>query len=207
MAQRLQGAYFTTSKDIGWESDLFQFKGQQFFHKHFSCTNTNEGRGNFTVTADSLILRFEEPAAPLAITTMPCNDKAQSTAFCLKVIDQEKHGIPGVTIRSVKQPTIGVSTDTAGIATLAYRLAQDDSLVVTTVGFLPIYIPLKIHSGQGFTVTLGNVYYVSAGTLLVFPIRKLKSNAFSIKRYPTSNKRFHYQRISDVRALELINSR
>ena len=48
---------------ISFESESFQFTGNRFRYAYSSCTSGGYGNGTYTLTADTLRLRFEVPVS------------------------------------------------------------------------------------------------------------------------------------------------
>ncbi len=208
--QELQGSFTTIARDITFESDLLQFNGSHFLYKRFHCTGTDEGNGSFAVAGGRLVLRFEEPAAPAIVTALPYAGDNYLPVFYFKVLNSASEALPGATVISRKSPVIGASTNELGEAQLAYPPADGNTLVVSTVGFAPVYIPVLSWRSQRFSVSMGNITYISAGAVYSFPVRKLRSNSFILQRYPVNKgpfSRYRYARITSEKARALGESR
>ena len=69
-AQTLEGTYVADpGRDVvRFESETFRFAGQRFHYWFSSCTSGGEGSGTYTLSADTLRLRFEVPVSTAAAT-------------------------------------------------------------------------------------------------------------------------------------------
>lgn len=204
------GTFFTSKKDIGFESDIFQFKSDgSFNYIFFTCTGVGLGHGHYEIiTGDSLQLNFHdcqdcEETIQVDYSTEP----SDSLSINLVVKDYDDQDVlPGANI-FFPETKKGVSANINGSA--SFTVVKPDSLSILKIQFIGLD-PLEIKIPKNTTRLTGSVYLPShwiynSTDSMTFKILKWTSTTLKLRRYPTISKTYKY--ISPDKTHHLIRDR
>ncbi len=116
-SQSMENAiYYTVKKDIGFTSEIFEFKEQnKFNYSLFGCTGSSFGSGTYKVIRDSLYLKFSEK--PFLKKDGIKFNKTSSDSLVINIRVGEKYSdypLPGV-ICNLLDTEIGWQSDFDGL--------------------------------------------------------------------------------------------
>jgi hypothetical protein len=137
------GLYSTSKKDIGYESEIFEFQeGNKFKYAVFGCTGNGIGKGNYRIKRDSLFLEFENcvdcPKIKDIQTFSIPSDSLEIELF----INENSEGIP-LALINVLNTSIGKISDQNGFVNLLLtRKNQTRNLLIEAIGFEDVLIEL-----------------------------------------------------------------
>ena len=181
-AQPPHGWFYTVKKDLGFQSELFHFDGEHFFFRSSGCLGSVAGQGTFVIRADRLMLFFEKsPADTGRVKPILPRSTATIPTFYFRLIDKASGiALPGIRIIS-KKTGVGAATDLNGEASFDYLPPTNDVLVVSSVGYASIDIPVHSAISQSYQVSIGPPYYFEAGDTLTFQLKDVGRNAFALR--------------------------
>jgi hypothetical protein len=152
------GTYFTTKKDIGFESDIFQFKEDGTFNYiFFTCTGTGLGKGNYKIIdGDSLYLQFTdcekcEDAKQIEAITQP----SDSLEVDLRIKAWEDGSeIVGANVYFPSERIGTVSNEIGQARFKTSRFDESKILRIQCIG----YDPVDIEIPADYSVLKGTIY-------------------------------------------------
>ena len=204
------GTYFTTKKDIGFESDLFQFKDDGTFnYVFFTCTGIGLGKGNYKVIdGDSLQLQFTdcekcEDVKQIEVVTQPSD--SLEVDLRIKAWEDGSEIVGANVYFPLKR--IGTVSNESGQAKLkTSKFDESQTLRIQFIGYDPVDMEIPV----GYSVLKGTIYltwhwvYDSSETK-TFRIVKWTKSKLKLIRYPDLI--ITYDRVNPSKTDKLIEER
>ncbi len=204
------GTYFTTEKDIGFESEIFQFEENgNFNYVFFTCTGTGLGKGSYKVIdGDSLQLQFidckkcEDVNQIEAITQ---SSDSLEVSLSIKAWEDSSEIVGANVYFPAKN--MGTVTNESGQANFkTSKLDEPQTLRIQFIGYDPVNIEIPVD----YSVLKGTIYltwnwvYNSSETK-TFKIIKWTKSRLKLVRYPDLT--ISYGRVAPKKADNLIEER
>lgn len=204
------GTYFTSKKDIGFESDIFQFhEDSTFSYIFFTCTGTGLGKGKYKiVSSDSLQLQFTdclqcEENIQIDIEQIPADSLEVNLTVKEWANNTELAGV------SVFFPSEQVGTLSNEIGQADFKTSIEDqnrTLRIQFVGYDPIDLDVPANTSR----ITGKVYLTwhwiyDSSDIKTYKILKWTRSKLKLKRYPELS--INYDKVKDQKANELIEDR
>lgn len=204
------GTYFTTKKDIGFESDIFQFQEDgTFSYVLFTCTGTALGKGTYeVVSGDSLRLQFSDCLQCEENIQVETEDKPADNLEINLTIKEWAYDseLPGVNI-CFSEDRKGTVSNINGQATFKTSIVDENrTLRIQLIGYKPIDLIVPANTSR----LTGKVYLTShwiydSADIKTYKILKWTRSRLKLRRYAelsiTSDK------VSDQKVNELIKNR
>lgn len=187
----LSGTYITSDKDVGFESDIFQFdKGGTFRYVLLHCTGTDLGRGEYTMTNNYLKLNFQncdncDKLKEIKTTTDFGKD---SVEIDLVIKTFGGNEITSGVIGHITGTTWGSISDANGNLKIKIPKSENDRILrLQLIGFDYLDIDIeKTSSRIEGIVRLTNYWTYSSKDVKEFKIISLSESRMKLKRYPKS---------------------
>ena len=204
------GTYFTTEKDIGFESDIFQFEENGTFkYVFFTCTGSGLGRGKFEIIdGDSLRLLFTDCGNCEPIQKLETQSElSDSIEIDLKIKAWEDGSdILGASV-FFPNARIGVVSNKMGQVKLTTaKFSEPQTLRIHFIGYDPvdIEIPTEYSKIRG-TIYLTYNWVYGSSDVKTYKINKWTKSRLKLRRYPELS--ITYKRINPNKADDLIEDR
>ncbi|WP_298519526.1 hypothetical protein [uncultured Kordia sp.] len=186
------GFYFTQKKDIGFQTEAFEFYGKNSFHYvSASCSGTTFGKGQYEIAdADSLILTFEYYESPKLYEELKVETTiSDRLEIDLKVYEDEENPMPGCTIRLEEDNEFLTDFD-GKLNTIVQKPTKDVTMKIMLIGMRPIEIKIP----KGTTKISGNVSFnylssIPENKKMLFKLHQLKKSKIIVQS-PTRSKTF-----------------
>ncbi len=204
------GTYFTTKKDTGFESDIFQFQENgTFSYIFFTCTGAGLGKGKYeVVSGDSLQLQFTdclkcEENIQIEIEEKPADSLEISLAIREWADDVELAGV-NVYFPSERKGTV---SNENGQATFTTNITDENRILrIQFIGYDPIDLDIPANTSR----VSGKVYLTwhwiyDSSDFKTYKILKWTRSKLKLKRYPELS--ITYDRVNDQKADKLIKDR
>ena len=204
------GTYFTTKKDIGFESDIFQFQEDgTFSHVLFTCTGTGLGKGRYDIiSGDSLRLQFSDCIKCESVKQVDMFTELSDSLETSLTVREWADGseLSGVNV-SFPEEGIGIITDERGQANFKTSISRKNrTLQIQYVGYDPIDLEVPANTSQ----LTGKIYltwhwiYDSSDTK-TYKILKWTRSKLKLERYP--DLAVTYDKVSHRKTDKLIEDR
>ncbi|WP_044205589.1 carboxypeptidase-like regulatory domain-containing protein [Flammeovirga sp. OC4] len=199
------GTYFTTKKDISFESGIFEFQEDNTFnYVFFNCTGIGFGKGKYKITEDdSLQLQFMNCTYNTLNDVEMIEGSGDSLQINLMIKEFESdHRLPGTNV-SCKNEKIGVVTNESGEAKFTIGNTKNDKvLLIQSIGYEPIQIKISkdIREVNG-TIHLSNFWFYDSTDIKTYKITKWSKSKLKLERYPNeviTYDRVHYKKIENL---------
>jgi len=194
------GTYFTSKKDIGFESDIFQFQEDgTFSYIFFTCTGTGLGKGVYEiVSGDSLRLQFTDCLkCEENIQVKTEKKQADSLEINLNVREwADDAELAGVTVYFPTERKGTVSNEN-GQAIFKTSIADEDrTLRIQFVGYDPIdlIVPANTSSLTGKVYLTWHWIYDNSD-IRTYKILKWTRSKLKLNRYPELS--ITYDKVND----------
>lgn len=200
-----EGIYYTSDKDIGLESEVFEFKdNNEFNYFLFGCTESKFGTGNYTIAQDSLYLRFiDSPDSKVQHDVKFTTSNSDSLKVNLKIVEYSNNDmLPGATGHFIKSK-IGWTADMEGeISGTTVATNTSRTLRVQFIAFpsVDISIPANTTEIKGI-VRFNSVKLYNSKDDLTFKITSIKNNRFKLTgngQKDTTYKKMDQEQISEI---------
>lgn len=190
------GAYFTSKKDRGFESEIFEFNFDgSFSYVFFTCTGIGVGKGYYDIIkGDSLQLKFtncEKCQDYLQVETI--KNAGDSLAIDLKIRSwTDDFDIPGANVYLIKQRN-GTTSNLNGRARIsALKPKSDQKLQISYVGYDPVELEVPANTTQiKGTVYLSDHWVYDNSDVKTFKVLKWTQSKLVLKRYPKLTIRYN----------------
>jgi hypothetical protein len=182
------GTFFTSKKDIGFESEVFQFFDDLTFNYiFFTCTGTGFGKGSYQIDeSDSLILQFKNcDTCTEFVDVTKKESQGDSVKIQLTILDYYgNEPLSGVNCY-IKESKIGWVTGYDGrIEGKFPKVDSSQTLRIQFIGYEPVEIPVTPLVGEiSGEVRLTDIWIYSEVDTIKYEIKKLKKNKLRLKRY------------------------
>ncbi|MBK6264581.1 carboxypeptidase-like regulatory domain-containing protein [Marivirga sp. S37H4] len=205
------GTYFTTKKDIGFESDIFQFQEDgTFSYIFFTCTGTGFGKGIYeVVSGDSLQLQFTDCLKCEENIQIESEEKLAEDSLEINLTIREwtdDSELAGVNVYFPSERKGTVSNEN-GQATFKTNITSENrTLRIQFIGYDPIDLEVPANTSR----LTGNVYLTwhwiyDSSDIKTYKILKWTRSKLKLKRYPDWS--ITYDKVNDQKTDELIKSR
>jgi|GEM_PF-6884274 len=202
------GTYFTTKKDISFESDIFHFKKDgSFSYVFFTCTGTGLGKGKYQATDGYLHLKFENCEKCNEFNQIEYfNEESDSLEIDIKIISwEDKTPIIGASAL-IPNERIGATANLDGeVKFKTIKSNKTRTFKIEFVGFYPfkLEIPPTNSSIKG-TIHLSNIWIYDSSEVNKFKLEKWKNSNLVLERYPDIN--ISYDKIKFSKAKKIIKN-
>lgn len=202
------GIYYTVKKDIGFTSEIYEFKEQNSFnYLSFGCTGSGIGTGTYEVVKDSLYLSFNSLTLKKHKYLKFKDSASDSLKIDIKVIDgNENTPLPGANCL-ISNSNIGWQTDFDGYVSGSILKRDTTSILsISFVGFgtYDIIISPGLTEISGI-VALVDVYFY--GNDKEKRIKLSEACYGRIKLEYKNKKNISYRRIHRNRAFKIVKER
>jgi hypothetical protein len=204
------GTYFTSKKDIGFESDIFQFKKNGTFrYVFFTCTGTGLGKGKYEITKDdSLKLQFIDCEACSQTKEIEIKeDSSENIEIDLKIkIWEDDSEMVGVNVY-FPSIVVGTTSDETGNAKLLLpRFTETKILRIDFIGYNSVDIEVhKEYSKIKGVIRLSSHWIYNHEDTKTFKIISWTNSKLKLRRYPKLN--ITYDSVNESKADRLIEDR
>jgi CarboxypepD_reg-like domain len=204
------GTYFTTKKDIGFESDIFQFeKDGSFRYIFFTCTGTGLGKGKYEITkGDSLRLQFTDCIACEEFKEIETfSDSSDNLEIDLQIVAWEDNsGIAGANVYFPKAQTGTVADQNGNARFIMPRLSETQMLRIQFVGYDPLDIEIpKQTSRVNGVIRLSYNWVYDRTEIKTFKILHWTKLKLKLQRYPEVI--ISYDKVNPTKTDKLIEDR
>ena len=181
-----KGIYYNIKKDIGFVSEVFEFKeGRTFDYFMFGCTGVSYGAGTYTLVGDSLSMVFKDLPKPVPNGLQLLQTDSDSLSINIKVIEfYDGEGLPGANC-VFKENKKGWSTDFYGnVKATTQKLDSVMTLQIQYLGYgtTEITIPPNTTKIKG-VVNMSGVYFYDSTDTLRLRVRSKWKNRFTLAGY------------------------
>jgi hypothetical protein len=203
------GIYFNVKKDIGFESEVFEFKNnKEFNYVFFTCTGTGIGTGTYSMVNDSIHLDFKDiPKLENQTELKFVKSDLDSISINIKIVDYENGDeLPAANCYFPKDK-IGWTSDFNGkVNGTIIKTDSTRTLRIEFVGFEPVEIQISpsVSEVNGI-IRLGNLWLYRQTDELRFKIIAKKNGRFTLARYEGKN--ITYKKINKDKVSEMVKNR
>jgi hypothetical protein len=204
------GTYFTVKKDIGFESDIFQFESDgSFRYVFFTCTGTGLGKGKYEIIeGDSLRLKFIDCIDcdnPMELSTS--SDSSRNIEIDIEIRSWEDDNTIGGVNAFFTYTTIGTTSDINGKIRLSVpKFSEDKTLRLQFIGYDPVDIEIK----KEYSIVKGIVrltfhWVYNQDEVKTYKILSWTNSKLKLRRYPYLT--ITYDKVATTKTDKLIEDR
>ncbi len=203
------GIYFNVKKNIGFESEVFEFKNnKEFNYVFFTCTGTEFGTGTYKMVNDSIYLDFKDiPKLENQTELKFVKSDLDSISINIRIVDYENEDeLPAANCYFPKDKIGWISDSNGKVNGTTIKTDSKRTLLIKFIGFEPVEIPISpsVSEVNGI-IRLGNLWLYRQTDELKFKIITIKNSRFTLARYKEKN--ITYKRTNKDKVSEMIKNR